>query len=66
MNDAIKKDAKLSQLSWTKVHKATCESVGKYFVSSDHPNEDMCDYMGAKGKGYNVMKAGPKTTYTQL
>ena len=67
MKKGIDKDPKLSKLSWQKVHKDTCESVGKDFVSKTNPNTDMCDYMEAK-KAYNVIKDNMKdaTTYTKL
>jgi len=52
----IAADPTLSQLTWTKVEKATCESVGEKFKSTDHTNGDMCDYMQAKTP-YTVTKS---------
>ena len=67
MKKGIDKDPKLSTLSWQKVHKDTCESVGKDFASKTNSNTDMCDYMEAK-KPYNVIKDNTKdtTSYTKL
>ena len=52
----IADDPTLSKMSWTKVSKATCESVGEKFKSTAQGNVDMCDYMEAK-KPYMVKKS---------
>ena len=59
--DAIKADPTLKTMTWTKVHKSTCESVGASFTSSTNPNNDMCDYMEAK-KPYQVQKTMTSAT----
>lgn len=41
-------DPDLAKMTWTKVEKATCESIGEKFKSTTHTNGDMCDYMEAK------------------
>lgn len=69
-HDAIKGDAKLSAMTWSKVRKSTCESVGAHFISSTHPKNDMCDYMEAK-KAFTVQKTMTSATtsatvYTKL
>ena len=60
-SDAIKADATLKALTWSKVHKDTCESVGAHFTSTSNPNSDMCDYMEAK-KPYQVQKTMTSAT----
>jgi hypothetical protein len=63
----IKANADLSKLTWNRVYKNTCESIGENFVSAGNPNNDMCDYMRAKTP-YQVQqsKKDNTTTYTQL
>ena len=57
MQKTIEKDPTLSAMTWTKVYKATCESVGDKFIDSkDHKSNDMCDYMGSK-EAYKVQKS---------
>jgi hypothetical protein len=71
MQKEIEKDATLSAMTWTKVDKATCESVGTKFIDSkDHKSNDMCDYMGAKTP-FKVQKSTTAdkvatTVYTKL
>ena len=63
---AIKADPVMSKMTWTKVSKATCESVGAYFKSTSNPSDDMCDYMSAK-EVFKVVKESPaKTSYTKM
>jgi hypothetical protein len=61
----IQSDPQLKAMTWTKHYKATCESVGANFESTDSP-KDMCSKMEAK-KGYLVKKipaaTGATTTY---
>ena len=71
VKSSIDGDADLKGFPWTKVKRATCESVGSAFVSTANPNVDMCQYMGAK-KAYTVIKpynspskTAASTTYTQ-
>ena len=61
----IKKDPQLKSLTWTKHEKATCESVGGFFMSSNSP-QDMCDKMEAD-HAYQVVKTNSSnsTTYTK-
>jgi hypothetical protein len=56
----------IPNLSWTHVREVTCESVGKNFISADHPKEDMCQYMEGY-YAYTVVKDSTKntTTYNQ-
>lgn len=65
INSEIKSNPNLKSLTWTKHYKATCESVGEKFMSSNSP-KDMCDKMEAK-KGYQVVKTTStnSTTYTK-
>lgn len=60
-SDAIKSDATLKTMTWSKVHKSTCESVGANFTSTSNPSSDMCDYMEAK-KAYQVQKTMTSAT----
>ena len=61
----------LKSMTWQKVgHGTKCESLGEKFVDDGkYKSKDMCDNMGAKGKGYFVsttMQGGKKVTvYTQ-
>jgi hypothetical protein len=64
--DSINKDAKLSKMSWTKVEKATCESIGSHFKSTSKPSDDMCDYMGASDPYQVVKESAANTVYTKL
>jgi len=66
INYKISRTSELKSLNWTKHEKATCESVGKYFMSSNSP-QDMCDKMQAK-LSYQVVKtnATNSTVYTKL
>jgi hypothetical protein len=59
--DAIKADPTLKSMTWSKVHKSTCEAVGANFKSTTHPNNDMCDYMEAKHP-YQVQKTMTSAT----
>ena len=66
----IASDPKLSAMTWTKVEKATCESVGEKFKSTTNTNGDMCDYMEAK-QAYTVNKSTAEdrtstTTYAKV
>lgn len=66
MKSAIEKDPTLSAMTWTKVYKESCETVGDKFIDSkDHKSNDMCDYMGSK-QPYKVQKstAADKTITT--
>ena len=61
----IQANPDLKAMTWTKHYKATCESVGSYFQSTNSP-QDMCEKMEAK-QGYLVKKipsaTGATTTY---
>lgn len=65
INSTIQGDAQLKNLTWTKHEKATCESVGSHFMSSNS-QQDMCEKMEAK-QPYQVVKtnASNTTTYTK-
>jgi hypothetical protein len=70
MNDAIKKDAQLSAMKWTKIDKKDCEHVGKlglaYTDSKGQSKNDICEKMEAK-KAYKVVKQGSAaTTFTKM
>jgi hypothetical protein len=67
INEQIKANPDLSKLTWNRVYKDTCESIGSNFVSAGNPNNDMCDYMTAK-KPYEVKQSTKNntTTYTIL
>ena len=65
MWDAIKKDASLSKMSWTKIDKKACEDVGKMGFGENGKN-DICDKMKAKTP-YKVLKMDKlATTYTKM
>lgn len=61
----IQSNPQLKQLTWTKQYKATCESVGGMFMSSNSP-QDMCDKMEAN-ESYQVTKSAStnSTTYAK-
>lgn len=70
MEKEIKKDASLSAMSWTKIHKKACEDVGKmglaYTNDKGEAKNDICEKMEAK-KAYKVLKQGTAaTTFTKL
>lgn len=57
----------IKAMHWQKVgHGTKCESLGEKFVDDGkHKSKDMCDSMGAKGRGYFVsttMQGGKKVT----
>jgi len=61
----IQSNPQLKNLTWTKHNKATCESVGGNFMSSNSP-QDMCQKMSANN-AYQVVKtnASNTTVYTK-
>lgn len=66
MSSAIKSDPKMNALTWTKVFKWTCTSIGERFVSKTHGSSDMCAFMVSKTP-YQVVKdnIANTTVYTQ-
>ncbi|MFN3314149.1 MAG: hypothetical protein ACK46Q_11875 [Hyphomonas sp.] len=66
INATIQGNPQLKALTWTKHNKATCESVGNSFMSSNS-QQDMCEKMTAK-EPYQVVKtnATNTTTYTKM
>jgi hypothetical protein len=57
----------ISKVTWVYLTGATCESVGTNFLSGDHTNVDMCQYMKA-GDYYLVVKNAKtnKTFYNSI
>ncbi|MFA7238909.1 MAG: hypothetical protein WC091_02260 [Sulfuricellaceae bacterium] len=56
----------LASMTWHMQGTTACENLGQYFMSADHPNQDMCQYMNGY-TGYAVVKsaAANTTTYAQ-